>query len=201
MKRRVLVASNWFSRYCSQAKTLLVEQGCEIRENETDRVLSFDELRPLVPDLDGVIAGLEIWNRELLEQAGNLKIIARWGAGYDNIDVDRRAGIGHQGHECPGSPLQLGGGVHRGCDDIRPAHRPAEECPDASGSVETGDKPGDFGGKTVGLVGFGSIGRLVAEKLRGFGVKLLRLRSATRIGSREASGRRPPALRGSADRL
>jgi D-3-phosphoglycerate dehydrogenase len=171
MKKQVLVASNWFSKYCSQAKSLLLKHGCQIKENETDRALSFDELLPLVPELDGVIAGLETWNREILEKAGKLKIIARWGAGYDNIDVKHARELGIMVTNARGVPS---GSVAEFTVGVMISGLRA--IPQKNSRMHQGVwkqvMSRELQGKTVGLVGFGSIGRLVAEKLKGFGVKL-----------------------------
>jgi len=171
MNKKVLVASNWFSRYCSQAKSLLLEHGFEIRENETDRALSFQELEPLVADLGAVIAGLEIWNRELLQRARKLKIIARWGAGYDNIDVDCARELGIKVTNARGVPS---GSVAEFTVGIMISG--LRRIPQKNAWMHQGVwkqvMSSELCGKSVGLVGFGSIGRLVAEKLKGFGVKL-----------------------------
>jgi len=171
MKRKVLVASNWFSRYCSEAKALLLDHGCEIVENETDHALSSEELSPIVSELDGVIAGLEIWTRELLQRAGKLKIIARWGAGYDNIDFEtaRRYGIkvtnarGVPSNSVAEFTVAL---MISGLRGIPQKHTLTHQ------GVWQQVISRELQGKKVGLVGFGSIGKLVAEKLGSFGVDL-----------------------------
>lgn len=171
MKRKVLVASNWFSQYCSEAKALLLDHGCEIVENETDRALTFEELSPIVSELDGVIAGLEIWNRELLQRAGKLKIIARWGAGYDNIDIETARQFGIKVTNARGVPSNSVAEftvalMICGLRGIPQKHTLTHQ------GVWQQVMSRELQGKKVGLVGFGSIGKLVAEKLGSFGVRL-----------------------------
>jgi D-3-phosphoglycerate dehydrogenase len=171
MKRKVLVASNWFSKYCSEAKALLLDHGCEIVENETDRPLTFEELTAIVSELEGVIAGLEIWNMELLQRADKLKIIARWGAGYDNIDIETARQCGIKVTNARGVPSNSVAEftvalMISGLRGIPQNHTLTHQ------GVWQQVMSRELNGKTVGLVGFGSIGKLVAEKLGCFGVEL-----------------------------
>jgi D-3-phosphoglycerate dehydrogenase len=171
MNRKVLVASNWFSKYCSEAKALLLDHGCEIIENETDRALTFEELSPIVSELEGVIAGLEIWSGELLKRAGRLKIIARWGAGYDNIDIEASRQCGIEVTNARGVPSNAVAEftvalMISGLRGIPQKHTLTHQ------GVWQQVISRELQEKKVGLVGFGSIGKLVAEKLEGFGVRL-----------------------------
>jgi D-3-phosphoglycerate dehydrogenase len=168
---RVLVASNWFSRYCAEAKALLEAHGCEIVENQTDRPMSSAELIHLVSELDGVIAGLEIWDRELLRRAEKLRIIARWGAGYDNIDTDSARELGIRVTNAQGAPTNavaeftialMIGGLR-----LIPQHH---EQTHRGGWKQVISR--ELKGTEVGLVGFGAIGKLVAERVRHFEVRL-----------------------------
>ena len=87
MRKIVLATGTNFSVYCAKAKVLLQEEGFEVRENTFGRPLIFEDLRDEVADVGAVIAGVEIWNEELLNLAKELKIIARFGIGFDNIDL------------------------------------------------------------------------------------------------------------------
>ena len=55
--------------------------------NTTGKPLSEEQLIPLIKDCDGYLAGLDAITERVLKEASRLKIISRYGAGYDNIDM------------------------------------------------------------------------------------------------------------------
>ncbi len=132
---------------------------------------------PLTPEeLDGavaVIADLERYDHELLQKVGagcggSLALIARYGVGYTSVDVEAAAECGVMVTNTPAanaSPtaewavstmLDVAG-------KRRVHHRRA-----AAGKTKVGGARLDVGGKTLGIVGTGTIGRRVAALLRGF---------------------------------
>ena len=56
----------------------------KLLESYTDK----QELLDAVKDVDGLIIRSDKVTREVLEAANNLKVVARGGAGYDNIDLE-----------------------------------------------------------------------------------------------------------------
>ena len=76
---KILVTATNYSQYCRNGKLSLEKGGYEIIENPYNRPMTEAELIPLVRDVDGVITGAENWRRTLLETAGKLKVIARFG--------------------------------------------------------------------------------------------------------------------------
>ena len=114
--------------------------------------------------------------KELLAAANRLRFIQKLGAGVDRIDLDvcRRRGIGvarlHAGNSIPVAEhtILLMLAVYRQLPQIDARTR--------AGIWSKEDARGmhrQLQHKTVGLVGFGAIGRQVAQRLRGFEVKIL----------------------------
>jgi glyoxylate reductase len=115
---------------------------------------------------------------DLLDEAGaSLEVVANFGVGYDNIDLDAARARGVRVTNTPGvltdATAELAVALM-----LAAARRIAE----ADAEVRRGeweraaaDHPigRELVGATVGLVGFGRIGRRVAELLRGFEVRLL----------------------------
>lgn len=65
----------------------MTENNCEVKKlTEADGSIK-EQLERELPDADAVIAGLEEYDKYLLERGGNLKVISRYGVGYDNVDV------------------------------------------------------------------------------------------------------------------
>jgi glyoxylate reductase len=115
---------------------------------------------------------------DLLDAAGrSLEVVANFGVGYDNIDLDAARARGVRVTNTPGvltnATAELAVGLM-----LASARRVAE----ADRAVRRGDWPSpdeheligrELTGATVGLVGFGRIGGRVGELLRGFRVRLL----------------------------
>ena len=89
---RVLVTPTSYGKNEPALKTQLEAEVGEVVYNTTGRPLSADELLTLIPEVDGYIAGLDTINRQVIEAADRLKVIARYGVGVDVFDCvfDRR---------------------------------------------------------------------------------------------------------------
>lgn len=114
--------------------------------------------------------------RSLLERAPRLRFIQKLGAGTDKIDSDycREAGIGL-------ARLQAGNNVPVAEHTLLLMLAACRQLPRLDAGTRAGewDKEAvrgvnlQIGGKTVGIVGFGAIGRQVARLLSGFGAHLV----------------------------
>ncbi len=132
----------------------------------------------LLPALDGVDAVLirsaTKMDAEAIAAAKNLKVIARAGVGLDNVDVDAATKAGVMVVNAPTSNITSAAELAIGlllatARNIAPANEALKGGAwkrSAYGGIELLDK-------TVGIVGFGRIGQLVAERLKGFGVEIL----------------------------
>ena len=87
-KMKVLVTATNYSTLCSAAKQLLESNNCEVIENPFGRPMTFDELKGYIPEVDGVVVGVDTWNEAVFKQAANLKVLARFGVCVDIIDID-----------------------------------------------------------------------------------------------------------------
>ena len=111
---------------------------------------------------------------EAIAAAKNLKVIARAGVGLDNVDVDAATKAGVMVVNAPTSNITSAAELAIGlllatARNIAPANEALKGGAwkrSAYGGIELLDK-------TVGIVGFGRIGQLVAERLKGFGVEIL----------------------------
>jgi D-3-phosphoglycerate dehydrogenase len=141
---------------------------------------------------DAVLAGNERFTRRVIESyAGEgVRVISRPAVGFDQIDLDAATARGivvtHVADYCTDEvsdhALALTLALHR---RIPPLDRAVKAGRWARGpgyagarpaSYHAGERPGPAAplrGQTLGIVGFGRIGRRVAEKARGFGLRLL----------------------------
>lgn len=151
--------------------TLLAHGGYQVvQDDSTD----FAALAAQHPDTYALIVRSEKVTQETMDALPSLKVIIRAGAGYNTIDTAYARSRGIDVMNTPGAnanavaeeviALMLADARH-----VIPA--------DASTRAGQWEKKKFMGrevtGKTVGIVGFGAIGQLVARRLSGFDVKIL----------------------------
>lgn len=156
-----------------EGEAFLLEQGYEIvRGNHPDP----DTFCRQVADCDGVLLRTMPCPEPLLAAGKRLKIVARHGVGYDNIDI---AAAEKLGIWVTNTPQALSDSVAE--YTLAAILAAAKKIPQCSGALYAGDyfyknthKGMDLSGKTLGIVGFGRIGRALAKKAHwGLDMKIL----------------------------
>ena len=122
---------------------------------------------------DMVFAGGEPWNERTLSAcAGTLKMISKFGVGFDNIDLEaaKRYGI-----TVTNTPGQNANAVAEMAVAMILALRRKLKWYDGLMQNDLWDweYASELAGKTVGLVGFGNIAKHVARMLGGFGCRII----------------------------
>ena len=128
------------------------------------------ELLAAVPDADALLVrSATTVDKEVLEAAKNLKIVGRAGVGLDNVDIPAATAAGVMVVNAPTS------NIHSACEQaIALMLATARQVPAADQSLRQGEwkrssfKGVEIFGKTIGIVGFGHIGQLVAQRLKAF---------------------------------
>lgn len=169
---KVLVTATNYSKYCQTGRRLLVEAGCEIIENPHGRPYTFEELKEVIGDVDGVVAGVDTWDEDVYRCAPKLKIIARFGVGVDNIDLEAAKKYGIVVSNCPG--INSSAVAEQSAALILSAVR---RIPEMNAAVRRGQWPRpmfhELKSQTIGLLGFGAIARNLAERLGGFHPRII----------------------------
>ncbi|MEA2503740.1 MAG: D-3-phosphoglycerate dehydrogenase / 2-oxoglutarate reductase [Actinomycetota bacterium] len=156
----------------------LSEEGLAKLGTETDvdaRKLSRDELLEAIGDFDAlVVRSATRVDKELLERATSLKVVGRAGVGLDNIDVATATRLGILVVNAPTSNV-LSAAEHTMALLLSLArHIPAADASLRAGGWERERFTGvELEGKTLGILGLGRIGTLVAQRAAGFGMRLL----------------------------
>jgi D-3-phosphoglycerate dehydrogenase len=148
----------------SQAgKQFLNKRGYEIKMGSG---VSVETLKEEVRDCHAILARMASFPREVLEAGRMLKVISRHGVGTDNIDVEAATELGIYVTNAPQSNASSVAEHTIGL--IIATARNLVRCNVAMrrGNFEIRNQiPGsDIGGKILGLIGIGRIGKLVARK-------------------------------------
>lgn len=132
------------------------------------------ELAAAHPDAYAIIVRSEKVTPEIMDLLPRLKVVVRAGAGYDNIDVKAARKRGIDVMNTPGANANAVAEevVALMLADAR--HIIAADASTRAGGWEKNKFMGrEVTGKTVGIVGLGNIGRLVAKRLEGFECRIL----------------------------
>lgn len=171
---KVLITARGAQAAGEQAHQLLRDAGCEIIFPPKLGPLHGDELRAALAGTDAVLASLDGYSASALSSpaASQLKIIARWGVGYDSVDLAAATQNGIVATNTPGILddavadytfallLSLARRVHEVHVTMR-----RSEWKNAWGD--------DVGGRTLGIIGLGRIGKAVARRATGFNMRIL----------------------------
>lgn len=140
--------------------------------NSTGRPLTEDELIPLLKDCDGYIAGLDDVTAKVLAACPNLKVVSRYGAGYDRVDIQAAKEHGIVVTNTPGVNAQAVGELAFGL--IMAAARNIPYLNEMTRKGEWVRSTGiELKGKTLGIMGLGAIGKVVARCAQGFGMNVI----------------------------
>ncbi len=150
----------------------LKEYSNDLVFNPTGRPLTEDELIPLLKDCDGYVAGLDFITEKVLKNCPNLKVISRYGVGYDRVDVQAAKEAGIVVTNTPGVNSEAVGELAFGL-----ILSVARKIPYLDQDTRKGGWMRSTGiemlGKTIGILGLGSIGKVVARCAKGFGMQVL----------------------------
>lgn len=154
----------------SQSTVDALGGGVEVRwVDGTDR----DALLEAVGDAQALLvrSATQV-DAEVLAAAPNLVIVGRAGVGLDNVDIDAATERGVMVVNAPTS------NIHSACEHaIALLLATARQVPAADASLRGGEwkrsqfKGVEIFGKTVGIIGFGHIGQLFAQRLAAFDVE------------------------------
>lgn len=132
-----------------------------------------DELLKAISDCDALIVRSRTKvTKEVIIAGKKLKVIGRAGTGLDNIDVEAAQKANILVLNAPGANANAVAELTVGCMIAL-----ARDLPQAIRAVSAGERVKGYGielaGKTLGLIGYGRIGRLVAHLALAFGMKVL----------------------------
>ncbi|WP_067031555.1 2-hydroxyacid dehydrogenase [Allomuricauda sp. CP2A] len=155
---------------------LLLEQFAQLGfENHEDYTSSKEAIEKTIHQYDGIVIRSRFTiDQQFLDKATNLKFIGRVGAGLENIDTQyakdkdiflASAPEGNRnavGEHTLGMLLSLLNKLTKANREVKKGKWDRE-----------GNRGEELDGKTVGIIGYGNMGKAFAKKLRGFDVEVI----------------------------
>lgn len=169
-KPLVIISSRSFSTGKLDLDKILKDSGCETRKISTTHEIS--EISSDLKDAVAWIAGVAPITTEMLDLAPNLRIISRYGVGVDSVDLGAAKKHGVLVANTPGA--NSNSVAELALSLMFSAIRNLSE---SNANVRSNNwkaiRGKEINGMVIGVVGYGKIGRLVANKLSLLGAKVL----------------------------
>ncbi|MCB2072134.1 MAG: phosphoglycerate dehydrogenase [Novosphingobium sp.] len=154
------------------AAQIFRERGCEVDEITG---LKPEELKEIIGQYDGLaIRSATKVTKEIIDAATNLKVIGRAGIGVDNVDIPYASSRGIVVMNTP-----FGNSITTAEHAVAMMMALARQIPDANTRTQAGEWPKsafmgvEVTGKTLGLIGAGNIGSIVASRALGLKMKVV----------------------------
>lgn len=168
----VLVTPRSFGAHDPDLRRELERVVGEVRYNTRGRPLTAGELREEVGDVDGFIAGLDQIDSTVFDAAPRLKVVARYGVGVSNVDLDAAYRHGVVVTNTPGANSEAVAELAIGF-----LFALARSIVQANAAAHAGRwtpiEGMEVAGKTLGILGAGRIGLSVARRAVALGCTVL----------------------------
>lgn len=159
---KILISTSSFAKFSDEPLRLLDKAGITYVLNPFGRKLTEDEAIELLQGCVGLAAGTEPLTAKVMDALPKLRVISRCGTGMDNVDMEAAKKRGIVVRNTPDGPtlavaeLTLGYAL----DLMRQITRMDRELRSGTWKKRMGN---NLKGKRLGVIGFGRIGRAVAE--------------------------------------
>jgi glyoxylate reductase len=168
----------YVTRKIPQKALDMIAAECEMQVNPHDRVMTRAELEEAIKGIDGLLCLLtDTIDASLIDLNPNLKVIANYAVGFNNIDVDactkRKIPVSNTPGVLTETTADLAWALI-----MSAARRIAESDRFTRAGKFEGWGPmlmlgGDIYGKTLGVIGMGRIGEAVIRRAKGFNMKVV----------------------------
>ena len=170
--RKILITPRSFGKKDDSVFKRLEEAGFAPVRNTSGRIFTKDEMIEAIADCEGLIVGVDPVDRDVLAAAPKLRAIAKYGTGVDNIDLEEAARRG----------IPVSRTIGANSDAVADYTFAlilalARKVPliDRQCRQNRWEKiiTTDVTGATLGILGFGEIGRRLAKRAAGFEMQML----------------------------
>lgn len=171
MNDLILIALSTFSRESREPLALLEASGIPFEIHKSGKRITREELLNQAGHASVIVAGVEPYDADLFKQLPALRCISRCGVGVDSIDLVAAREHGVTVANTPDSPVQAVAELALSMFLSLSRNIPRQSKLMSERRWERVESH-LLRGQTVGLIGFGRIGRRVAELCLAFGAKV-----------------------------
>ena len=168
---RILVTPSSFGAFSPDPDRILADAGMEVIKYSKPGMTE-DELIEKLQGCDAVILGLEPMTAKVMDSCPDLKVVARYGVGMDNVDLEAAKSRGILCFNTPGANSDAVADYSFGmmldlarCISISNRDLKAHNIGKYTGY--------GFVGKTLGIIGLGAIGKCMTKRAKGFGMHVI----------------------------
>lgn len=170
--RKIVITPRGFAKCGLDNAKIMEAAGFEVSYNDTGLAYTAEEFARVTEHAEGIIVGVEIVDREYIDSHPDLKAVVKFGVGTDNIDVAycREKGIfvgrtvGSNARSVAETAMSFV------IADSKNLYDSIANTREHGWAKMTGY---EIQGKTIGIVGFGAIGKEVAKMAWGLGMHVL----------------------------
>lgn len=168
--KKIVITPRGFAAYGKKQKEYLEEHGFQVVVNDTGKPFTPEVFAKYSQDAVGIIVGVDQMDAAFLAECPHLKAIVKFGVGTDNIDLQACEERGIQVGRCIGTNANAVAEFAIGLIFTSARHIATN-----AQAVERGEwtKPTgvELYGKKLGIIGFGGIGKIVAQRAAGLGMQ------------------------------
>tara|TARA_B110000003_G_scaffold41648_1_gene38826 strand:- start:19498 stop:20418 length:921 start_codon:yes stop_codon:yes gene_type:complete len=170
--KKILTSPSSFGQIDPEPFNLLNSKGYEIINNPFGRKLSKDEVIDLAKDCIGIVAGVELLSKEVIDYLPNLKCISRVGVGMDSVDLDYAKSKNISVLNTPDGPTRSVAEF-----TLAMALALVRKIPMANSNMKNNIWKKETGNlifnKTLGIIGLGRIGKTVSQLFKAIGLNVI----------------------------
>jgi len=169
---KIVFTPRGFAKCGLENVKVIEDAGFQVEYNDTGNAYTKEAFYEKTADADGVVVGVETVDKDYIDAHPKLKAVVKFGVGTDNIDLEycREKGIfvGRTAGSNARSVAETA--ISFLFADSKNLYESISNTRSQGWSKLTGY---ELEGKTVGVVGFGAIGKKVAQMAFGLGMKVL----------------------------
>ena len=172
VSRKIVVTPRGFAKCGIENAKIMEAAGFEVVYNDTGLAYTEEEFYKITEDADGVIVGVETVDRDYIDAHPKLKAVVKFGVGTDNIDVkyceEKNIFVGRTVGSNARTVAETA--ISFVIADSKNLYDSIAITREHGWAKMTGYEIQD---KTIGIIGFGAIGKEVAKMAWGLGMHVL----------------------------
>jgi len=170
--RKIVITPRGFAKCGVHNAQIMKDAGFEVVYNDTGLAYTKEEFYQITEDATGVIVGVETVDKAYIDSHPKLKAVVKFGVGTDNIDIDycneKGIAVGRTVGSNARSVAETA--ISFVIADSKNLYESISNTREHGWAKMTGY---EVQGKTIGIIGFGAVGKEVAKIAWALGMKVL----------------------------